>query len=100
MKILSLLALPVLLLAGCATAVPGFKKVQLTDQFWAEGADFGDFNRDGKMDVASGPYWYEGPDFKTRHQYRPLPTVSFVHTNSAGVAEQIPGYEGALGEKN
>jgi len=24
-----------------------FKKVQLTDQFWAEGAHYADFNRDG-----------------------------------------------------
>jgi hypothetical protein len=86
-------------LAGSASAAPGFKKVQLTDQFWAEGADFGDFNRDGIMDVASGPYWYEGPDFKTRHEYRPA-TSSFIRTNSAGLPEKTPGYEGALGVKN
>ena len=28
-----------------------FKKVQLSDQFWSEGANFGDFNNDGVMDV-------------------------------------------------
>ena len=85
--------------APAADTVPGFKKIQLTDQFWAEGADFGDFNHDGVMDVASGPFWYEGPDFKTRHEYRPA-TNFFVHTNSAGVTEKIPGYEGALGVNN
>ena len=46
-----------------------FKKTQLSDQFYSEGAAIGDFNKDGKMDVVIGPYWYEGPDFKTKHQY-------------------------------
>jgi hypothetical protein len=39
------------LLAADAGAVHTFKKVQLTDQFWAEGADIADFNRDGHMDI-------------------------------------------------
>jgi len=46
-----------------------FKKVQLSDQFWSEGANLGDFNHDGKMDIVSGPFWWEGPDFKKRHEY-------------------------------
>lgn len=47
---------------------PQFKKVQLTDKFYSEGAWYADFNRDGKMDVVSGPYWYEGPSFTQRHE--------------------------------
>lgn len=82
------------------TAAPGFTKIQLTDQFWAEGADFGDFNHDGIMDVASGPFWYQGPDFKIRHEYRPLPTTSFTVTDADGKSQKIPGFEGALGVKN
>src|ERR1051326_683999 len=46
-----------------------FKKVQLTDKFWAEGANFGDFNHDGKIDTVSAPFWYEGPDFKQAHEF-------------------------------
>lgn len=46
-----------------------FKKIQISDQFYAEGASFGDFNKDGKVDIVSGPYWYEGPDFKVKHQF-------------------------------
>jgi hypothetical protein len=46
-----------------------FKKTRLSDQFQAEGAAIGDFNKDGKMDVVVGPYWYEGPDFTKKHQY-------------------------------
>jgi putative heme-binding domain-containing protein len=49
-----------------------FRKVRLTDTFTSEGATFGDFNRDGKMDVASGPYWHEGPGFLKKHEiYEP-----------------------------
>ena len=54
--------------AGTTELLHTFKKVRMTDQFWAEGAAIGDFNRDGKMDVVSGAYWYEGPDFKKRRE--------------------------------
>ncbi|MGH7575171.1 MAG: PVC-type heme-binding CxxCH protein [Longimicrobiales bacterium] len=45
-----------------------FRKVQLSTEFYAEGANVGDFNKDGVVDVASGPYWYEGPGFETRRE--------------------------------
>lgn len=48
---------------------PHWKKITITDEFMSEGANFGDFNHDGKQDVVSGPYWYEGPDFTARHEY-------------------------------
>jgi hypothetical protein len=82
-----------------AELVHTFKKVVLTDQFWAEGAAIADFNRDGAMDVVSGPFWYEGPDFKKRHEIWPA-TASFKRTRSDGTEETIPGFEGALGTKN
>jgi hypothetical protein len=87
--------------------VHSFKRNQLTDQFWAEGASFGDFNHDGKNDVVSGPFWYEGPDFKKRHEYRPPPTTSpsnspapFKKKQADGTEVEVPGFEGALGTKN
>lgn len=49
-----------------------YQKLTLTDKFYCEGAYFADFNKDGKMDVVSGPFWYEGPDFKKTHEYRPV----------------------------
>ncbi len=51
-----------------------FRKLRLSDQFYAEGAYYGDFNRDGKMDIVAGPFWFEGPDFQKRHEYRPAQT--------------------------
>lgn len=76
-----------------------FKKIQITDKFWAEGANYADFNRDGQVDVVSGPFWYEGPDFTKRHEIWPA-TQSFKIKRSNGTEETIPGFEGALGEKN
>src|SRR5688572_32241137 len=54
---------------SAADSIPHYRKLQLSDQFLCEGSTFGDFNRDGKMDVVAGPYWYEGPDFKKRHEF-------------------------------
>ena len=40
-----------------------WSKQQITESFWAEGACVSDVNKDGKNDILSGPFWYEGPDF-------------------------------------
>ncbi len=51
-----------------------FERMHLSDEFFAEGAGIGDLNGDGIPDVASGPYWYEGPDYERRHEfYSPEP---------------------------
>jgi hypothetical protein len=50
------------------------ERIELSQLFFGEGASAGDFNKDGVMDVISGPYWYEGPDFLTAHEmYPPVP---------------------------
>jgi len=86
-------------LAGSNDVLHTFKKLQLSDEFWAEGANFGDFNHDGKMDIVSGPYWYEGPDFKTRHEFYPA-NATFKKKKADGTEETIPGFEGARGTNN
>ncbi len=48
-----------------------FKKITLTEKFYSEGAFYGDFNKDGKIDVVAGPYWYEGPAFDKKHEIYP-----------------------------
>ena len=45
-----------------------FEKKQLTQDYYSEGANLGDLNRDGIIDVVSGPYWYQGPDFVKKHE--------------------------------
>ncbi len=100
--------LPLLLPAAVALALPAelqarplitFAKHVLTREFWAEGASVGDFNRDGHRDVAAGPYWYAGPDFKERHEIHPA-DKSFKAKKDDGTEATIPGYEGALGHEN
>jgi hypothetical protein len=82
-----------------AETAPDFKKIQLSDQFWAEGANFGDFNKDGKMDVVSGPYWWEGPDFIKRHTYADDSHTSKIK-KADGTEATIAGYKGALSTEN
>jgi hypothetical protein len=48
-----------------------FRKITLSTEFTCEGASYGDFDRNGVMDVVALPYWYEGPTFTTRHQLFP-----------------------------
>jgi hypothetical protein len=57
-------------LAGPVT----WRSQQLCQEFHAEGATAGDFNKDGKQDIAYGPFWWAGPDFRAQHQiYAPTP---------------------------
>jgi hypothetical protein len=47
---------------------PSFRKITLTTKFYAEGVHYGDFNRDGNLDIVAGPYWYSGPDFVNKFE--------------------------------
>ncbi|HTD65164.1 MAG TPA: VCBS repeat-containing protein [Candidatus Limnocylindria bacterium] len=76
-----------------------FKRIQLSDQFWSEGASFGDLNNDGKNDVISGPWWWEGPEFKTRHEYYPA-KMTFDLKLGPMTTVKVPGFEGTLGMAN
>lgn len=48
---------------------PNFEKTRLTEEYFAEGASVGDFNKDGKPDLVCGPHWFAGPDFQTKHTF-------------------------------
>jgi hypothetical protein len=91
-------------LLGSVAAAPAeelhsFKVTQLNDQFWCEGANFGDLNNDKVNDLISGPWWWEGPDFKKRHEIYPA-TASFNRRLGPQTAVILPGFEGALGVAN
>ena len=81
---------------------------KLNADFLSEGAYRGDFNKDGAVDVVSGPYWYEGPEFSQKHKYRPVKQydpenysdnfLTFVHDFNQDGWEDIliigwPGYK-------
>lgn len=87
------LSLVALLFAQTPSPV-AFEKQHLTDKYYCDGIHFGDFNRDGKTDIVAGPFWYEGPAFKTAHAFyepvdldpAPNPSnsmYSFVHDFNA-----------------
>jgi len=44
-----------------------FRKVLIADERY-ESAGVFDVNNDGVLDIVSGAYWYEGPDFKKAHK--------------------------------
>ena len=48
-----------------------FERIQLTDVYYSEGANFGDLNKDGVMDAVYGPFWFAGPDYKTKREIYP-----------------------------
>lgn len=52
-------------------SVAPFEQQQLTSNYYTEGANVGDFNRDGLVDVVAGPFWWQGPDFTLRHTIYP-----------------------------
>lgn len=73
-----------LLLAVLAVAVAGappgfarevtFRKLTLTPEYWCDGVNAADIDRDGHLDIIAGPFWYAGPEFKVAHTfYEPTP---------------------------
>ena len=46
-----------------------FERFTITEEFYSEGTSFADINKDGKVDLVSGPYWYAGPDFLQKVRY-------------------------------
>lgn len=87
------------LLAGSVLAAPAadnlihtFNKKHLIDEFWAEGANFGDLNKDGENDIIYGPYWWEGPNFEKRHEYAP-PTQTYKKKEEGKPDQTAPGFD-------
>lgn len=48
-----------------------FERRVLVDQYFCDGINAGDLNRDGHLDIVAGPYWYEGPEFAARREFYP-----------------------------
>ena len=66
-------AIVVLTLSRVASAddqyqIVSFTKHHLSEVFFSEGSSFGDLNNDGHVDTVSGPYWFEGPSYKSKHE--------------------------------
>ena len=95
--LLSTLALACL--ATTTAQAQSFARKQVLNDFWAEGAAVGDFNKDGVPDLAYGPFWFEGPDYKAEHTFQPA-TATWQLTKPDGAVETRPGFMGAKSPKN
>ena len=64
---------------------PNFKAQRISDMYYSWGADAADFNRDGHLDVISGPNIFYGPDFTTHREIFPAiavsPSLDFTSVN-------------------
>lgn len=94
-----LLSTAAIVSAAPAVVTGEFQRIHFTDEFWAEGAHFGDFNKDGKNDVVYGNFWWEGPAFTKRHEYYTV-DKSFTMKQPDGTEKTIRGYKGALSNEN
>src|SRR5580700_10416431 len=80
LRTLPLVALAALTTAALVPAAPNarpdepkitWKKIVLDTKFRSEGVAVADVNKDGKIDVLNGEYWYEAPDW-TPHEMQPF----------------------------
>jgi hypothetical protein len=55
---------------------PNFRKQALTNFFYSFSVAAADFNRDGAMDIVSGPFIYYGPDYTRSEEIYPAETFS------------------------
>jgi hypothetical protein len=87
MKIIHLtfpLGLIALVIAARDSDKPSHVREVLDPGVYTEGASFGDVNGDGNPDLLAGPLWWEGPDFQTKHRYRPgkaVPAKGYAHNS-------------------
>jgi hypothetical protein len=57
-------------IGGSTSRPPNFAKTRLNAEFYSEGINYGDLDRDGKRDIIAGPYWYPGPDHTEKRAFR------------------------------
>jgi hypothetical protein len=73
MKQITILSIIFLIAINAISQVPKFKKTVLTRDFVTEGVAVADLNKDGKIDIIAGYYWFEAPKW-TRHEMAPSRT--------------------------
>jgi hypothetical protein len=71
-----------------------FEKRTLTDKYYCDGINTGDFNRDGKPDVVAGPYWYAGPELRERHEFYPAVVLPPERSPSNSMFSYVGDFNG------
>src|SRR5688500_16167828 len=80
-------------LPGKAEAFVTFKKVILTTNFVGEGPSVGDFNKDGKLDMAAGLNYWQGPDFTAKAKYSSQGSETYAVTTYAQHYMNLPAHD-------
>jgi hypothetical protein len=55
---------------------PRFTMLRISEQYDGWSPTVADFNHDGILDISSGPFYYLGPTFEARKQYRVISTFN------------------------
>lgn len=75
----------VLVAAGTGLAQPvlhTFDRVMLTDTYYSEGINAADIDNDAHLDAIYGPFWFAGPEFKTKQLiYKAFPQPREAYAN-------------------
>ncbi len=67
-----------------------FRKVLIADQRY-ESAGVFDVDNDGVLDIVSGAYWYQGPDFKKAHPVGPVMAADEYYDDFSTIAMDVNG---------
>ena len=67
-----------------------FKKTKISDEQY-ESAGAADLNNNGVMDIISGAWWYEGPDFKKKHKVADVLYTGDYYDDFANIMLDING---------
>lgn len=67
-----------------------FRKVLIADERY-ESAGVFDVNNDGVLDIVSGAWWYEGPDFKKRHLIGEVQAIGEYYDDFSTIPMDING---------
>jgi len=67
-----------------------FRKILIADERY-ESAGVFDVNNDGIPDIVSGAWWYEGPDFKTKHRIGDVAAFGEYYDDFSTIALDING---------
>jgi hypothetical protein len=67
-----------------------FRKVWISDETF-ESAGVFDVNNDGVLDIVSGEFWYQGPDFRTKHQIGKVGKFGEYYDDFSTIAMDVNG---------
>ena len=68
-----------------------FRKLAVDPTNNCEACSVFDVNNDGVMDIVCGEYWYQGPDFRTRHKICDIPMVGEYRSDFSDYPMDVNG---------